>query len=143
MSKFPKKLDEDSISRIRVSGDDCNCEGGGGSENCSQKYQIDIFDFFGVIFITHRRSFDDCDWGGQCVGGWVAKIATEKMKLTSQIFSAQFSSPIVGPLMIVMWGGEEEVCGGWVTKITTERIELTFLIFSIGIFVTQFSPSTV
>ncbi len=37
---------------------------GGGDENRGQKNQTDVLDFFGVIFVTHRGSCDDCDGGG-------------------------------------------------------------------------------
>ncbi len=52
------------------------------------KNQTDIFDFFGVIFITHHGSCDDCE--GVFVGGWVTKIATEKFKPTFQFFRRYF-----------------------------------------------------
>ncbi len=48
--------------------------------------QTDIFDFFGAI--THRGSCDDCRGGGECVGSWVMKIATEKIEPSFLIFSA-------------------------------------------------------
>ncbi len=49
--------------------------------------------FFGAIFVTHRESCDDYNgevrWGGgECVGGWVKKIATEKIVPTFLIFLA-------------------------------------------------------
>ncbi len=53
MSKFPKMFDEDSISQIRGSCDDCDGGGGGRvDENCGQKNQTDVFNFFGAIFVT-------------------------------------------------------------------------------------------
>ncbi len=43
-----------------------------GDENRCRKNQTNVFDFLGVIFVTHRGFCDDCDGGEEeCVGGWV------------------------------------------------------------------------
>ncbi len=57
-----------------------------------------FFQFFGATFITHQGSCNDCDGGGgwkEFVGGWVTKIATEKIELTFSIFfGCDFRHPI-------------------------------------------------
>ncbi len=158
MSKFLKMFYEDSISQIRGSCDACDEEGG--DKNCDQKNQTDISYFFGSIFITHRGSCDDCDWGWgggkERVGGCVMKIATKKIKPTFSIFWLWFSSPSfldqqfwefkilknvgrrhnIANLRILQlrWGklGVENCV--W-------KIKNVSLIFSAAIFVAQFSTS--
>ncbi len=40
-----------------------------GDENHNRRNQTDVFDFFDMIFITHRGSCDDCDGReGECLG---------------------------------------------------------------------------
>ncbi len=52
------------------------------------------FDFFGGIIITHRRSYDDCDWGrGVC--GWLGdKNCDRKNHTIFDFFGCDFRHPI-------------------------------------------------
>ncbi len=101
---------------------------GRGDENRDRKSQTDVFDFFGVIFVTHRGSCDDCDGARECVGGCVTKIALKKSTDGFDFFRHDFCYPL-RVLRWLRWRGVGECVGGWVTKIATKKIELTFLIF--------------
>ncbi len=85
-------FDEDSISLIRGSCDDCDwgrgeAVGGWLMKIATKKNQTNGFDFFGaipiegsVMIVMGRRR--------GCVSNWLTKIATKKIEPTFSIFSA-------------------------------------------------------
>ncbi len=116
---------EDSISRIRGSCGDCD----GGGEYVSgwvmkiaPKKLTDILDFFGTIFITHRGSFDDSEWGKGKNHG--QKSQTYVFDFFSAIFVTHRGScddcDVVG-----------ECVGGWATKIGQKNSTDVFNFFSV------------
>ncbi len=90
MSKFPRMFDEDSISQIWGSCDNCNGEEG--DKNRGQKNQTAVFDFW-TQFLSPIQGSVMIAMGMGGVVGWVTKIATEKIKPRFRFFWLWFLSP--------------------------------------------------
>ncbi len=118
-SKFPKMLDEDSISRIRGSCNDCDL--GERWKLWPQKSNRRFWFFFGLIFVTHQGFCDYFDGGGG--GGvcrWLGDENLDRKNWTNvfNFFGRDFRHPI--------------------SHINS--FENLFSIFSVAIFITQFPP---
>ncbi len=109
----------------------------GGDKNRGQKNQINVFDFFGTIFVTHRGFYTDCDGGGG-VCGWLGDENRDRKNRTVilDFFNHDFCHPISSintfeNLKFSKMFGEDTICefedpaivmgGNWVTKIMAEK----------------------